>query len=106
MVFLLENLGPLVLCKILYETDCSQLSSQMALKETCVESKGGHVSPLHSAPDSKDANSDGFVSLADSGENQMDGGKYNSKHGVSPSYCDKSVYSSMVCVWIPYLHFV
>lgn len=63
-----------------------------------MESEGGPVSPIRSAPDSKDANSDGFVSLVDSAENQMDGEKYNSKRGLSPPYCDnKSAYSSMVC---------
>ncbi|XP_030507139.2 squamosa promoter-binding-like protein 7 [Cannabis sativa] len=76
--------------------DCSQFSSQRIQTETFVESEDGHISPLRSGPDSKDANSDGFLSLVDSGENQMEGGKDNSKRGVSPSYWDnKSTYSSM-----------
>ncbi|XP_062108519.1 squamosa promoter-binding-like protein 7 [Humulus lupulus] len=76
--------------------DCSQFSSQRLQKETFVESEDGHISPLRSGPDSKDGNSDGFLSLVDSGENQMEGGKDNSKRGVSPSYWDnKSAYTSM-----------
>ncbi|PON80255.1 SBP-box transcription factor [Parasponia andersonii] len=76
--------------------DCSQLSSQKVQKETCVESEGGHISPLHTPPDPKDVQSDGFISLVDSGETQMDAGKYNSKHGVSLSSCDnRSAYSSV-----------
>lgn len=66
----------------------------MAVKETCVES-GGRISPVHTAPD---VNSDGVVSLPDSGETQMKAEKYNAKHGVSISYSNKSAYSSLVGV--------
>ena len=68
-----------------------------------MESEDGHISPLRSGPDSKDGNSDGFLSLVDSGENQLEGRKDDSKRGVSPPYWDnKSAYSSMVCVWMLY----
>lgn len=60
-----------------------------------LESEGGHVSPISTAPDSKDAHSDGFAS----GETQIDRRKCNLKNSRSPSYCDqKSTYSSMVRV--------
>ncbi|XP_024027509.1 squamosa promoter-binding-like protein 7 [Morus notabilis] len=78
--------------------DCSQFSSQMVQKETWVDSEAGHaspLSPLRTAPDSKDANSDGFE-LINSGETQVDGGKHNSRRGLSPSYYEnKSAYSSV-----------
>ncbi|GMN46518.1 hypothetical protein TIFTF001_015683 [Ficus carica] len=76
--------------------DCSQFSSLMGNKEIWVESEAGPASPLGTAPDSKDANSDGFVSLIDSGETQVDGGKHNSRRGPSPSsYENKSAYTSV-----------
>lgn len=72
----------------------------MVQKETWVDSEAGHaspLSPLRTAPDSKDANSDGFE-LINSGETQVDGGKHNSRRGLSPSSYNenKSAYSSVV----------
>ncbi|KAL5541765.1 hypothetical protein UlMin_009475 [Ulmus minor] len=68
---------------------------QTVQKESFVESEGGQVSSQGTATVTRD-NSDGFASLADSGETQMDGGKHNSKQALSSSHYDnKSAYSSM-----------
>lgn len=80
-----------------------------------LESEGGHVSTISTAPDSKDAHSDGFAS----GETQIDRQKCNLKNSLSASYCEqKSTYSSMVrilynsllntavCKWYRYTDFM
>lgn len=78
-----------------YGADSLPFNSQIVEKESLLESEGGHVSTISAAPDTKDAHSDGFAS----GETQIDRQKYNTKHSLSPSYCEnKSAYSSMVRV--------
>ena len=89
------------------DTDCSQFSSLMGHKEIWVESEAGPASPLGTAPDSKDANSDGFVSLIDSGETQVDRRKHNSRRDPSPSsYENKSAYTSVVGISIWMIYFL
>lgn len=79
-----------------HNADSLCLSSQITDQEPFFESEDGHVSTLHSAPNSQNVNSDSGVSFAASGEIQIDGGKDDSK-GHSPSYCEnKSAYSSLV----------
>ncbi|PRQ39023.1 putative transcription factor SBP family [Rosa chinensis] len=76
--------------------DSLQLSSQINEKEDLVESEGGGISTLFSMPNSQNVGSDGVASALTSGDTQMDGGKHDSNHSLSPPQCDnKSVYSSM-----------
>ncbi|KAA8527510.1 hypothetical protein F0562_034775 [Nyssa sinensis] len=71
------------------------LSSQIAERESLLESEDGQVSTLCTARGSQNIQIDSGVSFVASGETQMDGEKDNSKT-LSSSYCDnKSAYSSV-----------
>ncbi|KAJ0092186.1 hypothetical protein Patl1_25532 [Pistacia atlantica] len=87
-----EDLG----CESELGKDSLCLSSQITDQEPFFESEDGHVSTLHSAPNSQNVNSDSGVSFAASGEIQTDGGKDDSK-GHSPSYCENKSANSSLC---------
>ncbi|KAF8401584.1 hypothetical protein HHK36_012529 [Tetracentron sinense] len=85
-----------VSCDAEAEKDSLCVSNQIMGREALLESEDGHASPLCSAPNSQNIQSDSVVSFVASGEAQMEGGKDNSKYSISSSFCDnKSAYSSM-----------
>ncbi|KAL7178044.1 hypothetical protein ACSBR2_031244 [Camellia fascicularis] len=70
------------------------LSSQIAERESLLESEEGQISTLCSNPGSQNIKNDSGVSFVASGEAQINGEK-DSKHAHSSFYCDnKSAYSS------------
>ncbi|XP_050372378.1 squamosa promoter-binding-like protein 7 [Argentina anserina] len=76
--------------------DSLQLSSQINEKEELLESEGGGISTLFSMPNAQNVGSDRVASALTSGDTQMDGGKHDSNHSLSPPQCEnKSAYSSM-----------
>ncbi|GMP76814.1 hypothetical protein CsSME_00033330 [Camellia sinensis var. sinensis] len=70
------------------------LSSQIAERESLLESEEGQISTLCSNPGSQNIQNDSGISFVASGEVQINGEK-DSKHAHSSFYCDnKSAYSS------------
>ncbi|KAK4266467.1 hypothetical protein QN277_027383 [Acacia crassicarpa] len=75
--------------------DSSHISSEINDLEISLELEDGQLAAPCSAPDTLNIKNDSFVSSVACGETQVNGGKENSNISYSPSYCDKSAYSSM-----------
>lgn len=69
----------------------------MAEMEAVLESEDVQVTTLSSDLNSQNMHCDTVTSFAASGETQMHGEKDNTKHSLSPLYCEnKTDYSSVV----------
>ncbi|XP_054805595.1 squamosa promoter-binding-like protein 7 [Prosopis cineraria] len=75
--------------------DSSHISSEINEIETALEHEDGQFTTPCSAPDTLNTKNDNFVSYVAYGDTQVNGRKENSDISYSPSYCDKSAYSSM-----------
>ncbi|KAI9127994.1 hypothetical protein K1719_000987 [Acacia pycnantha] len=75
--------------------DSSHISSEINDLEISLELEDGQLAAPCSAPDTLNIKNDSFVSFVACGETQVNGGKENSNISYSPSYCEKSAYSSM-----------
>ncbi|KAI9121489.1 hypothetical protein K1719_008522 [Acacia pycnantha] len=75
--------------------DSSHISSEINDLEISLELEDGQLAAPCSTPDTLNIKNDSFVSFVACGETQVNGGKENSNISYSPSYCEKSAYSSM-----------
>ncbi|KAI9126077.1 hypothetical protein K1719_003495 [Acacia pycnantha] len=75
--------------------DSSHISSEINDLEISLELEDGQLAAPCSAPDTLNIKNDSSVSFVACGETQVNGGKENSNISYSPSYCEKSAYSSM-----------